>query len=251
MKCDPYLYPGTEVLINKGNHHSQEALDSMEADYVSARIKALMLNPLPGEYDFLHLCKIHHWIFQDIYEWAGKTRSINIEKSEYVLGGLSVEYSDFKNIQKDAENAIESLNSIEWQQLNDEAKANEFSKHMAQLWRIHGFREGNTRTVVTFCCLFAESRSIPLEPSLFEKYSGYVRNALVAASAIFKDLGDRSDLSYLKKIVMDSMIQGREKERPKSIKEKLVAAKVEADRLNAERAANRSIPEPNRYDRGR
>ncbi len=249
MKRDPYLYPETDVLINKGNCRSQEELDSMEADYVSARIKTLMLNPLPGNYDFAHFCEIHRWIFQDIFEWAGKIRSINIEKPESVLGGISVEYSDFKDVTSDAERVIDSLRSIKWQRLNDEAKAEQFSSHMAHLWKVHCFREGNTRTVVTFFCLYAANRDIPLEPLLFEKHSVYTRNALVAASAVFKDLGDRSDLSYLKKIVLDSIVLGREK--PKLIKDKLAAAKIEADRLNAERAADRGIIEPNKYDRGR
>lgn len=251
MKSDPYLYPGTDVLKNKGGYRSQDTLDAMEADYVSARIKALMLNPLPGEYDFAYFCKIHHWIFQDIYDWAGEVRSINIEKSEPVLGGISVEYSDFKDIKSSAENVLNSLRSIEWQRLNHEIMADQFARHMAQLWKIHAFREGNTRTVVTFFCLYAANRDIPLEPSLFEKHSAYVRNALVAASAVFKDLGDRSNLSYLKTIVLDSMMQGREREKPRSIKDRLVAAKIEANRLNTERVASRGIIEPNKYDRGR
>ncbi|WMJ83179.1 Fic family protein [Oscillospiraceae bacterium MB24-C1] len=248
---DPYLYPGSEILKNKQNVRDQELLNDIEANFVGLRIKSLMENPMDGDYDFAHLCKIHHWIFQDVFEWAGMPRIINIEKPELALSGLSVEYSDYRDIQSDAQRVLDNMRSVKWYELDDKSMANEFSKHMAQLWRTHGFREGNTRTVVTFCCLFARSNKIPLEPALFEKHSTYVRSALVAASAIFKDLGDRSNLCYLKKIVLDSMIQAREKERPKTIKDKLVVAQIEADRFNAKRMTERDIADSNKYDRGR
>lgn len=241
MNRDPYLYPGTDVLINKGNFRTQEDLDAMEADYVSARIKSLMVNPLPGKYDFSHLCNMHHWIFQDVYEWAGKPRVMNIEKSELVLGGISVEYSDYKNIEKDSEYSIKSLSSVKWHELDIDSAAFEFSKHMAQLWKVHGFREGNTRTVVTFFCLYAAYKNIPLEPELFEKHSAYVRNALVAASAVFKDLGDRSNLSYLQRIVKDSMERGLEKSKTECISERLKEKKLECDRLNSEHRVTKTI----------
>lgn len=131
MNHDPYLYPGTDILINKGNFRIQEDLDAMEADYVSARIKSLMLKPIQGEYDFSHLCAIHNWIFQDIYDWAGKPRVMNIEKSEFVLGGISVEYSNYKSIVNDSENALKYLHSVKWSELDLDSMSHEFSKCMA------------------------------------------------------------------------------------------------------------------------
>lgn len=47
-------------------------LKDAEADYVSLRLRELAENPLDGDYDFAHLAKMHEYIFQDLYEWAGK-----------------------------------------------------------------------------------------------------------------------------------------------------------------------------------
>lgn len=80
---------------------------------------------------------------------------------------------------------------------------------MAALWRAHPFREGNTRTVVTFCCQFIESKGIYIDSSLFHQNAQYLRTALVASSAIFNDLGDMRKPEYLEKIVGDALQAGR------------------------------------------
>lgn len=66
-----------------------------------------------------------------------------------------------------------------------------FSAFMAKLWKTHPFRESNNRTIVTFCCRFIESRGIYIDSGLFKDNAQYIRTALVAASAVFTDLGDR------------------------------------------------------------
>ena len=75
---DPYLYENTEVLKNKLDIRTQDGLNDAEADYVVYRLKELAMNPLPGEYNTEHLLRMHHYIFQDLYEWAGEPRIIAI-----------------------------------------------------------------------------------------------------------------------------------------------------------------------------
>jgi len=100
MMRDPYLYPNTEVLKNKFSVIDNEKLNTMEAEYTSTRLKEIIENPLKGNFDLDldHLCRMHDYIFQDLYDWSGQPRIINIEKSEPVLGGISIEYSDFQDI---------------------------------------------------------------------------------------------------------------------------------------------------------
>lgn len=69
---DPYVYPGTNILRNVLDIRDKQTLDDAEADYVSLRLRELAENPLDGDYDFAHMTKMHQYIFQDIYEWAGK-----------------------------------------------------------------------------------------------------------------------------------------------------------------------------------
>ena len=40
----------------------------------------LQLHPIEGKYDFKHLKDIHHFIFQDMFDWAGQIRTIDIGK---------------------------------------------------------------------------------------------------------------------------------------------------------------------------
>ena len=91
---DPYVYPGTDVLKNILEIQDRERLNEAEADYVSLRLRELAENPLAGDYDFAHIANMHRYMFQDIFAWAGEVRTINIEKEEPALGGLSIEYSD-------------------------------------------------------------------------------------------------------------------------------------------------------------
>ena len=84
-------------------------------------------------------------------------------------------------------------------------KASEFCDSLARLWKIHPFREGNTRTTITFCCQYTDEMGFPLNRKLFEENSVYVRTALVAYNAFFSDGTDFSKKEYLQKIVYDAL----------------------------------------------
>ncbi|HBF9262874.1 TPA: Fic family protein [Clostridioides difficile] len=102
------------------------------------------------EFNFDYIKDIHKHIFGDIYDWAGETRKINIEKSEKVLNGMSVEYCDYTQVEKEVNKAIEELKNIEWKELDLDERSELFSKKISNLWKVHAFREGNTRTIMTF-----------------------------------------------------------------------------------------------------
>ena len=202
---DPYVYPGTDILKNALGIKNRQGLDDAEADYVSLRLRELAEKPLPGEYDVAHVAKMHEYIFQDIFEWAGKFRTINMEKEEPALGGLSIEYSDKDNIGDDLAEAIQKMSSRQWDSLSLDEKVKSFSEDLAAIWKVHGFREGNTRLAVTFCCQFIEAQGISIDRTIFEKHSAYVRTSLVAYTAVFHDLGDLSKKEYLERIIKDSL----------------------------------------------
>jgi cell filamentation protein len=69
----------------------------------------------------------------------------------------------------------------------------------AKIWQTHPFREGNTRTVISFIVLLAAHLRIEIDYSLFEKHAAYVRNALVWASQ-----GIYSKPEYLERIFLDA-----------------------------------------------
>ena len=160
---DPYLYPGTDILKNVLGIKDKQMLDDAEADYVSLRLRELAENPLEGDYDFNHLAEMHRYMFQDIYAWAGKIRVINIEKEEPALGGLSIEYSDKTKIESHLSEALNKMVSRSWVNMSLEDRVKCFSEDLAAVWKTHGFREGNTRLAVTFCCQFIEAQGIPID----------------------------------------------------------------------------------------
>ena len=183
----------------------QVLLDDAEADYVVYRLKDLALNPLVGDYHTEHLLRMHEYIFGDLFEWAGVPRTIAIYKEEDVLGGQSVEYSDPFDIVNDLHHVLSDMRAKEWSNMSRRQKASEFCNSLARLWKIHPFREGNTRTTITFCCQFSDEKGFPLDRKLFEENSIYVRTALVAYNAYFSDGTDFSKKEYLQKIVYDAL----------------------------------------------
>ncbi len=201
---DPYLYEDVDVLKNKLGIKEQDLLDDAEADYVVYRLKDLAINSLPGDYHTDHFLKIHFVIFQDVFEWAGIPRTISIYKEEDVLGGQSIEYSDPFDIVNDIHHVLKEMRNKEWVSMNRKELANEFCDSLAALWRIHPFREGNTRTTVTFCCQYIDEQWFKINRKLFEQNAGYVRTALVAYNAYFSDGNDFSKKEYLQKIVYDA-----------------------------------------------
>jgi len=201
---DIYCYQNSNVLKNKLGIKTKELLELAEADYVAYRIKEVALNPLKGDYDYRHYLSMHHWFFQDIYEWAGYQRNVDIIKEEPVLGGLSVEYSSVISIAKDTNLALDYLRNQEWKLMDISEISVVFSEALSRLWRVHCFREGNTRTTVTFCCQFADEFIKPIDRRLLEENSIFVRNALVAHNAYFSDGKDYSDKSHLQRIIKDA-----------------------------------------------
>lgn len=203
---DIYLYEDCSVLRNLLHIKDKKQLEDAEADYVTYRLKEIVINPLAGTYDCKHLLEVHKYIFQDIYEWAGQSRKLNIYKEEPVLGGISIDYSEWTVISKDVEDVLTEMRTKSWDNMILHEAAIQFADSMAKLWRIHPFREGNTRTIVTFCCQYADEIGLCPDRKLFEDNAQYVRTALVAYNAVFDDLGDLSKKEYLIKIVTDAIM---------------------------------------------
>lgn len=208
---DPYLYEGTDVLRNLLGIKDRNLFEEAESGYVTYRLKEIALNPLLGNYDYAHLLKMHKYIFQDMYDWAGQQRKQNIYKEEHVLGGLSIDYSDVFDIQKDSERALREMRQKDWKKFDIHESALEFSESLAHIWKIHPFREGNTRTTITFCCQYADEVGLNPDRQLFEDNAQYVRTSLVAYNAVFDDLGDKSKPEYLVQIVEDAISRGKNK----------------------------------------
>ena len=206
---DPYLYPNTEVLKNLAGITDENNLKDMEADYTCYRLSELAMDNSKSSFNFAGLCGIHYAIFQDVYDWAGKIRIINIEKAEPALGGISIEYADCFEVERELKSILTEMDEYPWGKAEFENIVKTFSGYMAKLWKVHPFREGNTRTIVIFCSRFIESKGTYTDNELFKDNAEYMRTSLVAATAIFPDIGDKRQSEYLERIVRDAFQNGK------------------------------------------
>lgn len=74
---DPYVYPGTSILRNRFGIIDPDVLDKVERRYVLQRSRRGVPS---GAFDLTHLRAIHRHLFQDVYDWAGQLRTVEISK---------------------------------------------------------------------------------------------------------------------------------------------------------------------------
>lgn len=196
---DIYVYPNTNVLINKLNIKTIKELDDAENALVSLNIANLLSNPFEIKTVF-DIKKIHKHLFSDLYDWAGENRKINMYKEEPILNGLSVSYSDYREIDNDLNKLDKDFKKVQWNDLNMLETINNIVRLISRMWRIHCFREGNTRTTTTFLYLFMRQLSLKVNVDFIGKHAKFFRNALVLAS-----IDEYSEYEHLTNILIDSI----------------------------------------------
>jgi cell filamentation protein len=134
-----YCYPNSNVLINKLDITDAEKLHDIERKLTSLRILELIEQPIKGRFDFEQLKKIHEYIFQDIYEWAGKVRTVDIAKGNM--------FCKVQFIQNQADELFGKLKRENYLRDIDRDKIpKKFAYYFAEINALHPFREGNGRT---------------------------------------------------------------------------------------------------------
>ncbi len=140
-----YCYEGTEVLINKEKIKNAENLAKYESDITMLRQYELEHeNPIRGRFGAAHLKKIHEYIFQDIYPFAGKYRVEDMWKDQTFF--CKTEYIE-ENLTKLLE-ALKQENYL--RELDIEVFSARIAYYMSEMNMIHPFREGNGRTIREF-----------------------------------------------------------------------------------------------------
>ena len=200
---DFYLYDDVPVLRNLLGIKNEKLLEEAESSITCMKLLDIDDKICTDVFDYQRIKDIHRYIFEDLYEWAGKERGINIVKGERVLGGDTVRYADTNSIETEMEAALKELNQVNWEVLDISETAELFSKLIAKIWQIHPFREGNTRTIITFATQFAEKHGFRMNKALLKDNSEYVRDALVKASD-----GMYSEYEYLIRIIQDAILKG-------------------------------------------
>lgn len=153
MTKDPYVYPGTVVLINKLDVHDAVSLQEIENSFYFAQLT----KPLPiGGFDYKHLKNIHKHLFGNLYSWAGEERTVDIIKAnshfarkEFITNEINKQFASLKT-----ENYLQNV-SIE-------IFIGRAAHYFNEINAAHPFREGNGRTLRAFFGLLAEQAGYQL-----------------------------------------------------------------------------------------
>lgn len=146
---DHYAYPDTQVLRNKADIRDQVALDAFEADATAVRMLELIEAPIQGTFDLRHLCAVHRHLFQDVYDWAGEIRTVDIsrEGSRFASFALIESYLGRELSGLPAEDFLRGLDPDRF--------IARLTHYMSEINAVHPFREGNGRVQRFFCSQLA------------------------------------------------------------------------------------------------
>jgi cell filamentation protein len=158
----PYVYPGTQVLINLFDIGSQAILERVVNTVAGLRGERLAAEPVPGEFDLRHLCAFHHALFQDIFAWAGQVRTVDTERQGQDFTPAADIPASFQRIAGElkGENFLRGLGP-------DEFPAR-LAHYYYSLYAVHAFRDGNSRALRHFFAALAAAAAYRLDYSALE-----------------------------------------------------------------------------------
>jgi cell filamentation protein len=138
---DPYVYPGTTILRNRLGITESRALDRVERRLVVQRTREGV--PV-GSFDLIHLRAIHHHLFQDIYDWAGDLRTVEINR-----GGQQFQFRQFiETGMGDIHHRLVASRFLKGLSLSEFAR--QAAVIIGDVNYVHPFREGNGRTQLQY-----------------------------------------------------------------------------------------------------
>ncbi len=160
---DPYTYPDSTVLRNKFGTRSAGKLGRLEHAATVARLDEMRRRPPARLFDLDALCRLHGHIFQDVYDWAGSIRSVDIAR-----GGQMFCRPDFiAGEGKRLASVLASERNL--QGLDRKAFVERLTEHYADWNALHPFREGNGRATREFFRQLAQQAGHDFDLSKIER----------------------------------------------------------------------------------
>ena len=137
-------YEKTNCLINKLGIKDDNLLSVVEADITYGKLLNLEKNPVNGNFDTPHYKAIHKYLFEDLYEWAGDFRKINISTK----GTRFVESDRLDELCEKCFERLKACNYFRGYCYED--FVDNIVDFYCTLNMLHPFREGNGRTQRVF-----------------------------------------------------------------------------------------------------
>ncbi|AYK68299.1 Fic family protein [Bacillus subtilis] len=194
-----YFYPSTNVLKNKFDIMDEQTLEKFERQIVANKLLELTIKPIMGDFNFAHLKKIHRFLFEKVYPFAGEIRSEGISKGNthfaqpnYIEAYANSVFSEMKS--------EKHLSKLSFEEFCERA-----SYYMAEINIIHPFREGNGRAQREFFRMLSMKNGFNMEWDLIDKkdmLNASIRSVLdeKAFVPIFKEIitNEEPDQSLIK-----------------------------------------------------
>lgn len=156
MSDEKYCYPDSNVLINKFGIRNFEDLHIKEYEIaVEATVKNTFF-PINGDFDLKHLQSIHKSLFEEIYGWAGKIRTVDIAKSNLFC---RVQFLD--SYAKDIFDRLKCDRFLIG--MGREKAVIKLAEYIGDINALHPFREGNGRTQRQFISYLAQATGFKLD----------------------------------------------------------------------------------------
>ena len=180
--------------------------NELECDFVSARIVEL-LQEKKFELSVDYLKYVHKYLFQDVFSFAGEFRKINFSKHEKILNNDSVPYGDYKILEASLNYDISLEKAKNYKEMSIVEVINSMATFSSNIWQVHPFREGNTRTTALFIEKYLISLGYNVDNTLFKNKSVYFRNALVRSNYFNDELDIKEDKQYLIKFYENLLLR--------------------------------------------
>jgi cell filamentation protein len=136
-------YKDTLCLVNKLEIRDEATLAQVEGEITLIKAAEMETHPLIGDFSFAHYKRIHRFLFEDIYSWAGEIRDVDMSKK----GTFFVGADDIKHIATPLFARVQILS-------RPAKYSPDYAKKIAQAYHnvnmLHPFREGNGRTQRSF-----------------------------------------------------------------------------------------------------
>lgn len=171
---------------------------TLEADKVAVRIAQLLSHQTFG-LGSNYLALIHRTLFEGIYKFAGIYRDYNISKKELVQKGESVRYEHAPLILPTLKYEFEQEENFSYDNLTMDEMVKHISRFIANIWQVHPFGEGNTRTTAVFTIQYLKHLGFKVTNEVFADNSKYFRNALVRANYSNIQYGIKETTEYLER----------------------------------------------------
>ena len=169
-----------------------------EADKAAANITKIINEP-SFSFSLQGFTSIHRRIFSGIFKFAGNLRNYEITKREWVLDGDTVTYSHPFDLKGAISYDLQQEKDFNYVGLSMTEVVNHIAQFTSDLWQIHPFGEGNTRTTAVFVIKYLRSLGFLVNNDIFKEHSWYFRNALVRANYQNLQKGIYKDLVYLER----------------------------------------------------